>query len=410
MNVSAKSTLHGCTSCQLCAAICPKSAISIVLDYEGFYRPIVDDALCVDCGLCVNSCYKYDAEVSDNNDSVLKDSKLYGAYVNDKNVLEQTSSGGIADLLAHELFRSGYKCIGVVYDSSLDCAIDYIASSESDLDRFRGSKYIQSYTLDAFKTLVKANKDDKYAVWGTPCHIYALDKYLRSRNRRDNYMLIDLYCHGCPSMSVWKKYLSEVRSISGIDRVDNVNFRSKVNGWGPFRVSIESRGRQVYNSNTRHNEFFDLFFSDCLLNSACVDCKLRGTLEYTDIRLGDFWGKQYVLNNEGVSAVSLVSKQAKDLFNRVSNKLCFREERYEDFLPWQSWGKEYSVDLSVRAELLQQLSDNSKSIKDIIRVYQQSLPLKTRVVQRAKRIISYLPRDLEKSIRYLYYKLFQGAL
>ena len=46
-----------------------------------------------------------------------------------------------------------------------------------------------------------------------------------------------------------------------------------------------------------------MFFKKNALNEACYACKLRSTIAYTDIRIGDFWGKEYSQNIEGVSAV-----------------------------------------------------------------------------------------------------------
>lgn len=54
--------VHNCTSCQMCGAVCPKNAITIELDDEGFYRPKVNEN-CIDCGLCVKVCYKFDKDI-----------------------------------------------------------------------------------------------------------------------------------------------------------------------------------------------------------------------------------------------------------------------------------------------------------------------------------------------------------
>ena len=133
MNINDKAAKRDCTSCQMCAAVCPKNAISIDLDQDGFYRPIVNGGLCVDCSLCTKVCYKYDEQIELFGENKLASTKLYGAFVKDSEIVKRTTSGGIADVLAHELIREGYKCIGVVYDSNKDVAIDRIATSEEEL-------------------------------------------------------------------------------------------------------------------------------------------------------------------------------------------------------------------------------------------------------------------------------------
>ena len=96
-------------------------------------------------------------------------------------------------------------------------------------------------------------------------------------------------------MNVWKKFIKEVKIKTRQSKIDYVNFRSKIKGWGNFYVVVVVDGKPIYySSDDKNNDFYDLFFSDHILNEACHDCKLRSTLDYTDIRLGDFWGKQYV--------------------------------------------------------------------------------------------------------------------
>ena len=45
-----------CCGCTACYAICPKSAITMQPDEEGFDYPEVNPNLCVRCGMCVKVC------------------------------------------------------------------------------------------------------------------------------------------------------------------------------------------------------------------------------------------------------------------------------------------------------------------------------------------------------------------
>lgn len=45
-----------CCGCTACYAICPKEAISMVEDEEGFEYPQIDEAKCVRCYQCVKVC------------------------------------------------------------------------------------------------------------------------------------------------------------------------------------------------------------------------------------------------------------------------------------------------------------------------------------------------------------------
>lgn len=45
-----------CCGCEACAQVCPKSAIDMIEDNEGFRYPIINQEKCIKCGLCNNAC------------------------------------------------------------------------------------------------------------------------------------------------------------------------------------------------------------------------------------------------------------------------------------------------------------------------------------------------------------------
>lgn len=45
-----------CCGCTACYAICPKSAISMQPDEEGFDYPVIDEAKCIICYRCIRIC------------------------------------------------------------------------------------------------------------------------------------------------------------------------------------------------------------------------------------------------------------------------------------------------------------------------------------------------------------------
>ena len=45
-----------CCGCTACYAICPKEAISMVEDEEGFEYPQIDESKCVRCYQCIKVC------------------------------------------------------------------------------------------------------------------------------------------------------------------------------------------------------------------------------------------------------------------------------------------------------------------------------------------------------------------
>ena len=53
IQVSDKTKCCGCTACY---AICPKEAISMVEDEEGFEYPEIDESKCIRCFQCIKVC------------------------------------------------------------------------------------------------------------------------------------------------------------------------------------------------------------------------------------------------------------------------------------------------------------------------------------------------------------------
>ena len=49
-------TKEKCCGCAACYDICPKGAISLIPDEEGFIYPIIDEGKCICCFQCIKVC------------------------------------------------------------------------------------------------------------------------------------------------------------------------------------------------------------------------------------------------------------------------------------------------------------------------------------------------------------------
>lgn len=47
---------QNCYGCGACEYVCPKQAITLKADAEGFLMPVIDRERCIKCGLCVRKC------------------------------------------------------------------------------------------------------------------------------------------------------------------------------------------------------------------------------------------------------------------------------------------------------------------------------------------------------------------
>ena len=399
MNINHISAIRECTSCQMCAAVCSRDAISIHLNEDGFYRPYIDEVKCTNCGLCTKVCYKFDNDIRVTDAEGLNNVKVYSAQHKSEELLEKVTSGGVADALAKELVKQGYECIGVTYNDGKHRAEHVVARTSEETDAFRGSKYIQSYSMDAFKELVKNCRTTKYAIFGLPCHIYAAHQLLTLRKLRENCVLVDLFCHGCPSMLVWNKYEQDIKRMVNNKAFDNVQFRSKAHGWGAFHVAVDVDGKQAFVSTPMKDEFYTLFFSDRVLNDGCSDCQLRSTMEYTDIRLGDYWGKRFLGDKKGVSAVALVTESGKAVFNAIKGEFHTTPGSMKEVKVKQSYGKVYNPNPETRKQMLDALRDNKCTLEDAIRIYESKQGVGYKVKKMLKYIDWYLPFDLVRFLK-----------
>lgn len=312
MNIS---NIKDCYGCGVCAAVCPKQIIKIILNTKGFYEPrVVETGKCTDCGLCVNVCSYYHDNLSLTSSCI----KSFGAWSNDSAIRRRCSSGGVGFEVGRMLINKGYKVCGVKYNPKTNRAEHYIATTIKELIPSIGSKYIQSYTLDGFKAI---NRKEKYLVTGTPCQIDSFRRYIRKFHCEDNFVLMDFFCHGVPSILLWEKYIKEVEKITG--KIVYASWRNKLTGWhDSWAISIEGENtgektysqksynelimekKKSYNSRMSQGDlFYKLFLGDYCTNIAChKKCRFKYNNSSADIRIGDAWGTIYKNNEDGVSA------------------------------------------------------------------------------------------------------------
>ena len=393
-NISDNKALRACTGCGICASVCGVKAVSLEFDIEGFYKPVVDEEKCVECGLCKKSCYRYDMDL------VMSDSVVgcYAATNKDERQLIQSSSGGISRLLMEECISKGYKVLGCAYDLSENIAKSIIVSSLEELDQFYGSKYFQSYTVEGFREVLRDNSEQKYALFGTPCQIYGFAKSSKYRRNSSRYLLVDIFCHGCPTKKLWNQYCKCMSQQLGSAVFSKIAFRTKTYGWHEYCIDFFGEKEKVC-SNKSNDPFFELFFGADVMNRACYDCKIRSTIHYADIRIGDYWGAKYELNTKGVSAVIIRSMLGKMFIDSVKAKMIVEKADFYHIISAQSYGKSYMCDEKRRSFLMKGLDNKSLDIYELNRSYRKMLPVKMRIKKNLKSLVKMMPQNFYFSIR-----------
>lgn len=321
--------VHNCFGCGVCAVSCGRKIIEIGLNHDGFYEPyITDESKCTHCGICSDVCsYLHD-------DIALKDKVIssYGAWSKDNRIRRKCSSGGVGFEIAKALLNANFKICAVKYNAEKGRAEHYIAFDILGLIPSAGSKYIQSYTLDAFKAI---NRKEKYLVTGTPCQIDSFRRYIQKFHCEDNFILMDFFCHSVPSMFAWNYYTNLVEKKTG--KITYVSWRNKLIGWcdswametdgdipekkvdwhDSYNMLIKGDKSYLNSRMSQGDLFYKLFLGDYCCNSACHDkCRFKYDNSSADIRIGDAWGALYKDDEDGVSAVIAFTQKGENVLSK----------------------------------------------------------------------------------------------
>ena len=325
-----KNECSGCTACQ---SICPKNAIKMVEDEEGFKYPKTNKDKCINCGACYKICPNV------KKDETNKILEAYGAK--HKNPEEQITSrsGGVFIALSDYILNNG----GIVYGAQQivkDCRTrkeneDIIsvchnrATTTEERNKFKGSKYVQSDMGTIINDINKDLKEGKIVLFsGTPCQVAGVKAVIPKKYQEKLYTC-DIVCHGVPSNRVFQEFLKYMEKLSD-KKIVEFRFRDKRYGWeSHYETSFFDDGTEL---TTRY--FRDLFYGHDNLRPSCHVCNYANTNRLGDVSIADFWGVDKIapdfLDKNGVSLVIINNEKGKKWFESIKNKLDIIQCSIED--------------------------------------------------------------------------------
>ena len=301
---------HRCTGCGACAHLCPKKAITMAENSEGFFVPHIDAEKCIDCGICLKKCIS-EHPVYKNTE---KPECL--AVMADDETRKVSSSGGVFSLLANYVLQNnGYVC-GAAYNDEFSVQ-HVIISDAKDLPMLRGSKYMQSNTGDVYRKIKELLKQNYLVLFtGLPCQVAGLYAFLGKDY--DNLYAVDLLCHGITSFKVFNKYHKEVLEGKPLDRLE---FRSKVpRGWSAG-VDAGFKDGTSYSKFWKKDLFFTAYVKSISVNNPCGTCVFNRLPRQGDLSIGDYWGISRIdpeMNDKkGTSVVLINNPKGQKLFDSI---------------------------------------------------------------------------------------------
>lgn len=310
-----------CCGCTACSSICPKKAIVMKQDEEGFVYPIIDKTKCVNCGLCDKVCPVKNAK---------EDTFEQKAYlVNNKNeeIRKNSTSGGAFTPIAEYVLNEGGVVFGATFDKSYRVIHTYVENKE-ELSKFRGSKYVQSFLGDSFKQVKEFLNNDRMVCFsGTPCQIEGLKSFLQKDYKK--LITVDVMCHAAPSPLVWKKYLNyEMSKLKG-NKIEKVLFRDKSKYGYKYSTMTIKTDKDEYSRGVETDPYLRAFFGDLSDRPSCYDCKFKKQCHVSDFTIWDC----FVVDNfdknldddKGTSRILINTENGRNIFEEIKENFNYTE-------------------------------------------------------------------------------------
>lgn len=276
MNISSVVKNNLCVSCGICAGVCPKKCIASTFE-AGSYHPTIDENSCVNCGLCHKVCPGKSSDFTNGAANLLfgRALKCLAAQTKDKEILAQSTSGGVVTTLVKNLLRDKIYDAAFLVDTYNhdEETFTNLYTAESDFSDTPKSRYVTVNHSRAVAYMLK-NPDKKLILVGSACFIQGILKVIKHcKLNRENYFLAGLFCDKTMNYNVWKYF-----KTFGTEKL---YFRTKENSGWPGNVGVEIGGKKIILPREMRMHMKDFF---CV--ERCMYC-LDKLNQFADISFGD---------------------------------------------------------------------------------------------------------------------------
>lgn len=375
-----------CCGCTACYSTCPKSAIQMVFDEEGFTYPVVDFDNCIDCGLCTDICPENTPFISSTSEN---GSLKYAVQNISDEKRSISTAGGFFYVIAEYIIETcGGDVFAVGFEENKVTHI--VADSKEDLIPMCGSKYVQSNLKDIFHDVKKAlHKGKKCLFVGTSCQVHGIRNFLSKDKMAQNLITIDLLCLGVSSPVLYQQWIAYLEDKYNAP-VTHVYFRDKSYGYSTANVRVCFKNRyieQTYDAKS----LMKTFFSGYNMRPSCYDCDFRLIERAGDFTIGDLHQVGAHIpsmdDDKGTTCVWAHTDLAKELLILLEDRL--RQEILEE---------NCSKILYSQSKLVQKPLDRDKFFSDASRLTYEQLTekyakngLKDRTINFVRRFVNKLP-------------------
>lgn len=315
-----------CCGCTACKNICPKKAIEMIEDAEGFLYPVVNMDKCINCGLCEKVC-----PIMNKQEKKEKYQNAYLINNKDNEVRKQSTSGGAFTPIAEYVIENYGVVFGAAFDGEWNVCHTYV-ENKSDLQKFRGSKYVQSDLKNTFTEAKQFLNEGRLVCFsGTPCQIQGLKNFLGKEY--ENLITVDVVCRAVPSPLVLKKYLEYQKQKNKSKHIKKVVFRDKSKygyGYSSMRVDVENN---IYQEGVETDPYLRAFFNNYSDRPSCFECKFRNKDRISDFTIWDCFTiaefDKKMSDNLGTTRMLIQTKKGEQIFDNIKEKYNYKEIEVE---------------------------------------------------------------------------------
>ncbi|SDM86411.1 Coenzyme F420 hydrogenase/dehydrogenase, beta subunit C terminus [Dendrosporobacter quercicolus] len=242
-----------------------------------------------------------------------------------------SSSGGIAAVMAEKIIHEGGIVYGASYNKELDLVCTRISILE-DLERLKGSKYVQS-TIGYIFREIKSDLQKNYKVLfiSTPCQVSGLYTYLGD-TEYDNLLTCDLVCHGVSPNKYFKDEVLYLKDKYNLKYVHEVKFR----GIFDFCFTLWNENNELLlKLSSGIDYYFMPFLKGINLRESCYSCIYAQDKRVSDITLGDSFQSiktKLQISRKKSSNVLINTNKGEELFDSIKSELFVRKCNTEDII------------------------------------------------------------------------------
>ncbi len=329
MKISSVVENNLCVSCGICAGVCPKKCI--VGTFEGgSYLPTIDENFCVNCGLCHKVCPGKSADYTACTEDIFfgAATKCLAAQTKDKAILAQSASGGVVTTLIKNLLRDKIYDAAFLVDSYNHDAETFtnLYTAESDFTSTPKSRYVTINQSRAVSYMLE-HRDAKLILVGSSCFVQGiLNVIAHFKLNRENYFLAGLFCDKTMNYNVWDYF-----KTFGAEKLF---FRTKEQSGWPGNVGLERQGRKIFLPRQVRMQMKDFF---CV--ERCHYC-LDKLNQFADISFGDNYCETplpaQMDKKSGTSCLIIRTARGAKIFDRYGEDFLTHELAAEEIYKSQN--------------------------------------------------------------------------